>query len=157
MSEVRIRPFRSGDFEALYRIDQVCFARGIAYGRAELRFYLALHGAECFVAEADEEIAGFVITESDQTEAHVVTLDVLQRFRRRGTGSQLLARAEESFASRGVEWVWLETATTNEAAIAFWQKHGYRQSREILRGYYGRGGDAYQMRKRLAQLMAGNP
>lgn len=157
MSEVTIRLFRSGDFEALYHIDQLCFARGIAYGRAELRFYLAYQGAECFVAEADGDIAGFVITESDETEAHIVTLDVLEQFRRHGTGSQLLARAEESLAGHGVRSVWLETATTNEAAIAFWQKHGYRQSGEILLGYYGRGGDAYQMGKRLAQPAAGNP
>ena len=157
MSAATIRPYRSGDLETLYQIDQLCFARGIAYGRAEMRFYLAYDGAECFIAEADGEIAGFVISESDDAEAHIVTLDVLQQFRRRGTGSRLLKRAEESLAGRRVSWVWLETATTNEAAIAFWQKHGYRQSGDILRGYYGRSGDAYQMRKRLAQPIVGNP
>lgn len=146
-----IRPYRSGDFETLYKIDQLCFSRGIAYGRAELRFYLGYPGAECYVAEIGGETAGYILAEAADAEAHIVTLDVLPQFRRAAVGSELLARAEESLADRGVSWVWLETATTNEPAIAFWQKHGYRQCGEILRGYYGRGGDAYQMRKQLEE------
>ena len=149
MTEVTIRRYASGDFETLYRIDQLCFPRGIAYGRAELRSYLEYPGAECFVAESEKEAAGYILTEACEDEAHIVTLDVLPDYRRARVGTRLLDCAEASLARRGAAWVWLETATTNEAAIAFWRKHGYRQCGEILRGYYGRGGDAYQMRKQL--------
>lgn len=149
MREVTIRRYRSGDFDTLYKIDQICFPRGIAYGRRELRFYLADPSADCFVAEASGDISGFIVTEARDADAHIITLDVLPDFRRDGIGTRLLDEGEKAVANRGAARVWLETATTNDAAIAFWTRHGYRQYGEILAGYYGRGGDAFQMRKQL--------
>jgi ribosomal protein S18 acetylase RimI-like enzyme len=43
----------------------------------------------------------------------------------------------------------LETATTNEAAIALWKKHGYHEL-GTLESYYGQGQDAFRMGKPLA-------
>jgi ribosomal-protein-alanine N-acetyltransferase len=51
-------------------------------------------------------------------------------------------------AAKKVTEVWLETATDNEAAIAFWQKHGYRKQ-GVRKGYYPDGRDAFTMRKLL--------
>jgi ribosomal protein S18 acetylase RimI-like enzyme len=45
----------------------------------------------------------------------------------------------------------LETATTNNAAIALWRKHGYRQL-VTIEDYYGRGRDAFQMGKDLVEV-----
>ena len=149
MREVTIRRYRAGDFDALYKIDQVCFPRGIAYGRRELRFYLADPVSDCFVAGGGGEVAGFIVTEARGADAHIITLDVLPDFRRDNIGTRLLVEGEKAVVNRGASQVWLETATTNDAAIAFWTRHGYRQYGEILAGYYGRGGDAYQMRKQL--------
>jgi ribosomal protein S18 acetylase RimI-like enzyme len=42
----------------------------------------------------------------------------------------------------------LETATENEAGVAFWQRHGYRIEATLKR-YYLRRMDAYEMRKIL--------
>ncbi len=42
--------------------------------------------------------------------------------------------------------MYLETATTNKAAIALWKKHGYREFATI-ENYYGRGLDAFEMEK----------
>jgi len=36
----QLRSYRASDFETLYRIDQVCFPEGIAYGRFEMKVYL---------------------------------------------------------------------------------------------------------------------
>ena len=41
-------------------------------------------------------------------------------------GSRLLEAVESRLAKSGVSEVGLETATDNDSAIAFWQKHGYR-------------------------------
>jgi ribosomal protein S18 acetylase RimI-like enzyme len=49
---------------------------------------------------------------------------------------------------RGVRTILLETATDNAAAIAFWQRHGYGIE-AVLKRYYLRRLDAYEMRKRL--------
>jgi len=49
---------------------------------------------------------------------------------------------------RGVRHILLETATDNDAGIAFWQRHGYRIEATLKRYYLGRL-DAYEMRKIL--------
>ncbi|HVA16214.1 MAG TPA: GNAT family N-acetyltransferase, partial [Candidatus Dormibacteraeota bacterium] len=67
-----------------------------------------------------------------------------------GVGASLLRRAEARLRKRGAREVWLETATNNESAIAFWQKHGYR-TRGRLRNYYPGGLDAFSMSKPLAR------
>ena len=136
------------DFEALYEIDQACYAPAIAYSRRDLRGYLRLPGAECVVAETNTRIVGFCITVGDAHEGHIITLDVIEAFRRKGVGSLLLAEAELRLAASGVRKVSLETATNNIAAIAFWQKHGYR-SLSVLKGYYPDGLDAWAMSKMI--------
>ena len=144
----QLRPYRASDFETLYRIDQVCFPEGIAYGRFEMKVYLRAEGAYCLLAETGGNVAGFILAELAPDEGHIITLDVLEEYRRQGIGSLLLATAENEAASRGGTRMVLETATTNKAAIALWRKHGYRQLGTI-EDYYGRGRDALQMGKEL--------
>lgn len=79
---------------------------------------------------------------------HIVTIDVLEAHRRKGVGSALLRRVESKMKHNGIQEVWLETATNNETAIAFWKKHGYR-SRGVLPNYYPNRLDAYAMSKLL--------
>ncbi|MGB7081129.1 MAG: GNAT family N-acetyltransferase, partial [Candidatus Acidiferrales bacterium] len=93
-------------------------------------------------------IAGFIVTASRTIHGHIVIIDVLEMYRRTGVGSALLRGAEEQMERRGVGEVWLETATNNEAAIAFWKKHGYR-SHGRLPNYYPDGLDALAMSKTL--------
>jgi len=152
-----IREFDAADFEAIYEIDQVCYSPDIAYSRAELQWYLRLRGADCLIAEVPgsasarrKQIAGFVITAQQKQHGHIVTIDVLEPHRRAGVGASLLRRAEARLRKRGAREVWLETATNNESAIAFWQKHGYR-TRGRIRNYYPGGLDAFSMSKPLAR------
>ena len=147
-SAIPLRPYQPADFETLFRIDQACFPAGIAYGRAELKAYLRFEGARCLIAEASGEIAGFVLTAQTGERAHIVTMDVLEAHRRKKIGSLLLETAEKDAASQGVQRINLETATTNKAAIAFWRKHGYREV-AVIKNYYGRGLDAFEMQKLL--------
>ncbi len=141
-----LRPFAPDDFETLYGIDQACFLRGIAYSRRMLRWFLTQRGADCLVAEDAGHIAGFVLTHASGHTGQIITLDVLPAARRRGVGSLLLREAESRLAAAGVGHVLLETATNNDAAIAFWQKHGYR-TQTVLKNYYLGTLDAFQMRK----------
>ena len=143
-----MRPYQPEDFDALYTIDQACYPPGIAYSKRTLRLFLRLPGAECLVAVADGRIAGFILAEHEGERAHLITIDVLASERRRGVGTALLHAIEQAVAARGVRRVTLETATDNEAAIAFWRKHGYRTV-GVLRNYYLDRLDAYSMHKPL--------
>lgn len=148
-SSARLRSYLPSDFETLYRIDQICFPKGISYGRFEMKVYLRTRGSYCLLAETDGNVAGFILAELAPDEGHIVTLDVLEDYRRQGIGSLLLSAAENEMISRGGKRMVLETATTNKAAIALWNKHGYRET-GTLENYYGHGQNALKMQKPLA-------
>ena len=141
-----LRAYDPRDFSALFRLDQACFPAGISYSKTTLRYFLSLRSADCVVAVEETHIAGFILTEENPPLAHVITLDVAEKFRRRGIGSALLAESEGNLALRGVRTILLETATDNEGGVAFWQRHGYRIEATLKRYYLGRL-DAYEMRK----------
>jgi len=144
-----IRQYEAHDFAALWKLDQACFASGIAYSKSMLRYFLSQPGAECLVAVDGEKIVGFMLSEENPPLAHIVTLDVVESHRRQGIGSELLRESEAHLAFRGVRTVLLETATTNDAGIAFWERHGYRKE-AVLKNYYPGRLHAYEMRKRLS-------
>ena len=145
---VTLRSYEPQDFPALFRVDQTCFPAGISYSKTTLRYFLTLPSADCVVAEEEKRIVGFVLSEENPPLAHIITLDVAEKHRRLGVGSAMLAELERNFALRGVRSILLETATDNEAAIAFWKRHGYRVEAVLKRYYLGRL-DAYEMRKKL--------
>jgi ribosomal-protein-alanine N-acetyltransferase len=145
---VLLRAYEPDDFETLYKLDQSCFPRGIAYSQTTLRYFLALASAECLVAMEDEDVAGFILSEVDGALAHIITLDVAEAHRRSGVGSMLLDAAEKNLSAQGVRTVFLETAVNNHAAVNFWSRHGYI-AEGILKRYYLNLIDGYEMRKAL--------
>jgi len=148
-----LRPYEPADFETLYAIDRACYPSWIAYSRRDLREFLEGAGADCLVAQAGaaagDEILGFLIAEAEGAEGHIVTLDVIESERRTRIGTALLAEMEKRLVIGGVRRVVLETATSNVAGIAFWQRHGYRTF-SVVDGYYAGRVGAYQMDKILA-------
>jgi ribosomal protein S18 acetylase RimI-like enzyme len=147
--KLTLRTYAPEDFETLFEIDQLCYEPAIAYSKREFRNYLRFPGAECVIAEPAGKVAGFCLTAHQQARGYIITIDVLEAFRRHGVGSALLAEVECRLAAHGVTEVGLETATDNESAIAFWQKHGYR-TRGVWKGYYPGGRDAFAMTKNIA-------
>lgn len=144
-----LRTFADFDFETLYQIDQLCYDPAIAYSRRELRNYLRFPGADCVVAEITGKVVGFCISAARDTGGYIVTIDVLAEHRRSGVGAALLTEVETRMARTGVREVRLETATDNHSAIAFWNKHGYRNL-GVWKNYYPGGRDAFAMAKVLA-------
>jgi ribosomal protein S18 acetylase RimI-like enzyme len=145
---VLLRAYQPDDFDALYKLDQSCFPRGIAYSKTTLRYFLELASAECLLAVEEGDIAGFILSEMDGALAHIITLDVAEVHRRSGVGSLLLNAAEKKLSAQGVRTVFLETAVNNHAAVNFWSRHGYINEGILKRYYLGRI-DGYEMRKKL--------
>jgi ribosomal-protein-alanine N-acetyltransferase len=144
-----LRPYISSDFDALFILDRACYPPGIAYSKSMLRWFLKQPGAICLVAEKAGEIKAFILVEADPPEGHIITLDVAAECRRCGLGTELTLAAENAMAACGVREVELETATDNQAGIAFWARHGYRTVHTIPRYYLDRV-DAFCMSKVLA-------
>jgi [ribosomal protein S18]-alanine N-acetyltransferase len=144
----QLRDYTPEDFEEIWILDQICFARGIAYTRPELRHFLLEPSAITIVASADGRIAGFVLVDIDRKGGHIITIDVHPDYRRTGLGSKLMQEAEGRLGASGVSEVRLEVAVDNSTAIAFYKRRGYFVMKSILR-YYNDSIDALLMHKRL--------
>jgi ribosomal-protein-alanine N-acetyltransferase len=166
--QFRIRDFKPGDFEELWRIDQECFAPGIAYSQRELAHHMRLRRSFTLVAEAipsaatpakrkrapdsdnaEQRIVGFVVGQQpERGMGHIVTIDVVAQARRTGVGSELMSKSEDKLKAAGCEAIYLETAVDNIAALRFYKRHGYYVLKSIPR-YYGNQVDALLLGKKL--------
>jgi [ribosomal protein S18]-alanine N-acetyltransferase len=146
---IAIRDFRPDDFEALWRLDQVCFPPGVSYSKQELKAYIRSRGTFTLVAvDPDKNGArGFIVAHAGST-GHIITIDVSPQSRRERVGSKLLAAAEDRLRTAGAQAVGLETAVDNLSALSFYKKHGYSVVRTWPR-YYANGVDALFMKKKL--------
>jgi ribosomal-protein-alanine N-acetyltransferase len=145
-----LRDITPEDFEAMYRLDQVCFEETIAYSREELAEFLSIPTADGVVAGGAGEIAGFAIGYLSRGRvARVVTLDVHPGMRRQGLGRALLEDLLSRFSASGAREARLEVSTENETALAFYEKLGFLR-RRLIRDYYGPGRDAHEMGKPLS-------
>jgi len=164
--KISLRDFRPDDFEALWRIDQECFAPGISYSRADLAAYLRRPRAFALVAESSDAhrntsagtasqgqspvlVAGFIVAETNgRGTGHLITIDVLPQMRRVGVGSQLLRAAEDRLRTAQCRAAFLETAVDNRSALCFYKVHQYGVMKTIPR-YYSDGVDALVLKKDL--------
>jgi ribosomal-protein-alanine N-acetyltransferase len=147
---MRLRPFRPDDLQTLYEIDQACFVPGISYTREELRRFIGHRHSQTWVAEEAAEIAGFLIAHREPRKVlHIITIDVLETWRRRGVGSLLMEAAEQWAVDHGLQMIGLETAQDNLAAQRFYMARGYRKVDEVEH-YYADGTTAWVMVKELA-------
>lgn len=142
-----VRDYLPEDFPILCEVDRRCFPPGIAYSPEDIEVALLQPGSFVVVGEDAGEIAGFILARRERGgKAHIITIDVLAEHRRSGLGSMLLSEAHRRL---GGSRVILEVAVDNAAAIAFYEKHGYKACRRLKRYYLDRD-DAWQMQKELA-------
>lgn len=144
---MNLRPFQPSDFKTLHKIDKDCFPPGIAYSASELRRFIAHSKSKTWVAEEAGRIAGFLIAgEEAQKVGHIITIDVLEPYRRAGAGSMLMDAMEEWADDRGLRLIYLETADDNRGAQIFYTKRGYAKVDEVP-NYYSNGQTAWVMVK----------
>ena len=153
---LRLRTYRPADFTRLCEIDAACFSPKVTFPPQEMRATLQQAGAFTIIAETrEDEIAGFIVAAQVRpNQGHVVTVDVLPEFRRRGLGEQLMLAVLKRLAEGGVETVRLETAVGNRAAQALFRKLGFERIAKA-KGYYPDSSDAWVMEKQLQRETTG--
>jgi len=147
---MRLRSFRPEDLRKLYEIDHACFALGISYSQGEMARFTGHRLSQTWVVEEAGEIVGFLIAKREPRKIlHIVTIDVVEAWRRRGVGSVLMDAAEQWAREHELCLIGLETAQDNLAAQRFYAARGYRKVDKVEH-YYADGTAAWVMVKELS-------
>ena len=100
------------------------------------------------VAEHDDRVVGFMIYELNKTRIQVLNFAAAADYRRRGVGTQMVAKLVGKLSAQRRTRVALEVRETNLPAQLFFRANGFRAV-SVLRGYYDdTPEDAYVMQYR---------
>jgi ribosomal protein S18 acetylase RimI-like enzyme len=142
------------DLEALLQLESACFATDRLSRRSFQRWIKAPH-AHLLVAEngADLLAYGLVWCHRGTRLARLYSLAVAPGSRGLGLATDILAGLEAEAARRGRLFLRLEVAVNNTAAIALYERAGYRAF-GAYRHYYEDDGDALRMQKTIQRVAA---
>src|SRR5690606_32542002 len=87
------------------------------------------------VADHADKVVGFMIYELHKTRLHVLNFAVSAEARRRGVGTQMLAKLRGKLSEQRRNRILLEVRETNLAAQLFFRDTGFKAV-NVLRGYY---------------------
>jgi ribosomal-protein-alanine N-acetyltransferase len=140
---VMIRRMRQDDVAAVMVLDRQCFpvpwsANGFVAEMGNVSAYY-------LVAEAGSLVCGYAGSWMIADEAHITTLGVDPRLRRRGIGELLLKAVLEEAARRGVRRVSLEVRVSNAVAQRMYEKFGFTPVGRRAGYYTDNGEDALVM------------
>ncbi len=144
-----LREFEPADIHALHDLDRRCFPPDIAFSHKVLLSYIRNRRSVTRIAELSGEIIGFAVGRlTGLSSAHVLTLDVDQKVRRRNIGTALMNALHEEFHRRGARVCLLEVDVGNSEARRFYERLRYEYV-GLLPGYYNGRSDALRMMLRL--------
>lgn len=150
--QIVTREARIDDLETLYRIEFECFDHE-AFAKDQLAYFLRTSRFVSLVAEVNRDIAGFIIGSVEHYKnriyGRVVSLDVSEKYRRRGVASKLLDEVEKIFVRNGAGTCYLEVRTDNAAALQLYKGRGYMAT-DILKNYYKTGINGFRLKKDLS-------
>lgn len=150
-NQIVVRRAEKSDLRPLYDIEVECF-REDSFPPHYIARFLEDPTFITLVTALEGKVIGYVAVHVENFEGkrmgHIYSIAVRPEYRRMGIGSRLLETIEEILRQSGAKVCYLEARKDNIAAINFYLKHGYRVF-EVLRNYYGAGGDGIRFLKFL--------
>jgi ribosomal-protein-alanine N-acetyltransferase len=146
-ADVSVTSFRIRDLPQVLDIENLCFAEE-AYPEELLRELAGKPSAVFLVARSEDRILGYAVAVLRGRSAELISIAVHPGYRRGGVGQALLDAVLRRLRRAGAASCRLAVRTSNSAAIAFYEKNGFRRLK-LLRRYYADDGDAFLMRKSL--------
>lgn len=138
------------DARDIAQMSRLYIEQGLGWSWTEGRVLGAIRSRSCNVAVVRERglLAGFGVMQYGEDKAHLALLCVHPGWRKRRIGAQLVAWLEKSADTAGIGCIQLEARADNEAALAFYERLGYRNAGRIS-GYYRGVLDAIKLEKHL--------
>jgi ribosomal-protein-alanine acetyltransferase len=149
------RKYASGDLEAILSIcrrsPETAQWSDSGFEQAYLsgQMILVAEVAAEIPAEVAARVCGFLVARVTAGEAELLNMAVGAADRRKGLGSKLLAAAAKEAEALQASRMYLEVRESNEAAISFYERHGFRKSGQRAGYYQNPAENAVLMEKRL--------
>lgn len=116
-----VREYRRADLESLHQ----------SFHNPSLAIYIA--------ESKDGEFLGHVIVMSDcvesstgETQGYIFDISVIEKYRSLGVGGNLMKVAEEFCEKSGMKYLCLNVTSSNEQAVGFYEKIGYKEERKRM-------------------------
>lgn len=144
-----VRHATRADLDALVALEEASFDHD-RVSRAQWRRHLHSGSARVLVAARDDKVSGSVLLffRRGSRNARLYSIAVGHHARGQGLGALLLSAAEDTARTQGCATMSLEVRVDNAAAIAMYEKRGYRRQARAAR-FYENGMDAWRYRKSL--------
>lgn len=120
--------------QSVAQLEGECFGE-CAWSENSLKGSLNESGACFFVALCDGQVAGYVGMNCVLDEGYITNVAVSGDYRRRGVADRLLAALDECMVSLNLSFISLEVRVSNSAAIALYEKNGYK-SLGVRKAFY---------------------
>jgi ribosomal-protein-alanine N-acetyltransferase len=118
---------------------------------ANRELMLVARAPESKVARVSHRLAGYIVARIGANEIHINNVAVRQRYRRQGMGLNLLDRILAEGRRRTVDAAFLELRAGNKAALALYEKCGFRISSQRKKYYSDPVEDALVMTIQLGR------
>ncbi|HUK85412.1 MAG TPA: ribosomal protein S18-alanine N-acetyltransferase [Candidatus Acidoferrum sp.] len=143
--EIRIETASVKLLDKIYKIEEQCFDEE-AFTKRQIAFLLSDYNTIVLSAKLESEIAGFIMAqieiENDTLFGHIITINVLPAFRKKGIGSKMLQEIEAILKQKGISECHLEVREDNSAALRLYKKSGYQKMGKLEK-YYGKARGLY--------------
>jgi ribosomal protein S18 acetylase RimI-like enzyme len=131
---VRLRCADAADVDAVGDVVRRAFVKYVPrIGREPMPmgvdYTAAIRGGRCWVAEIDGRIVGMLVIVPADGHLHLDTIAVAPEAQGRGVGGRLLAFADEQASAAGFAEVRLFTNAAMTENLAYYARHGYRETR----------------------------
>jgi ribosomal-protein-alanine N-acetyltransferase len=134
MPELKIRPAEEKDIEGIAKLEAATFKRHWST-EAVYKDVLENNKSIYLIAEIDGDVIGYLAAWHIVGECQILNLAVIPELRRRGLGSTLLELFLNAIDKVGIKECGLEVRKSNEAAIALYEKFGFKKD-SVRTEYY---------------------
>ncbi len=123
--DIGIRAMTVGDLEAIVALEKTVFSD--PWSRDAFLDILSQEGWSALVAECDTGIIAYACCMTSDAGARLANIAVAESYRRKSVAKRLLARILDDARKAECEYILLEVRPGNAEAIAFYERHGFRQ------------------------------
>ena len=134
MINLILTQMQSGHLEKLAELEKICFSSQ-AWSYKSLEDELTNPTAHFFVAEVDEEVAGYIGMYIVCENCYVTNVAVFPQYRRQGVARALIKMAMLTADAMETDFISLEVRPSNEAALSLYRSFGFEQN-GLRKNYY---------------------